>query len=126
KIADFDRQVASSRERIAQFEGRIEALIRTQTALSTERQGLLVDLEALPVVQRKAERISDEISSWKLLGKALGNDGVIALSIDDAGPEITKKVNDLLLACYGPRFTIGIHTQTELANGDKREGFEIR
>ncbi|TQW59793.1 hypothetical protein, partial [Clostridioides difficile] len=27
KIADFDRQVASSRERIAQFEGRIEALI---------------------------------------------------------------------------------------------------
>lgn len=126
KIADLDRQVASSRERVAQFDGRIEALIRTQTALSTERQGLLVELEALPVVQRKAEQISDEMSSWKLLGKALGNDGVIALSIDDAGPEITKKVNDLLLACYGPRFTIGIHTQTELANGEKREGFEIR
>ncbi|MDC6177110.1 AAA family ATPase [Ralstonia solanacearum] len=126
KIADLDRQVASSRERVAQFDGRIEALIRTQTALSTERQGLLVDLEALPVVQRKAERISDEMSSWKLLGKALGNDGVIALSIDDAGPEITKKVNDLLMACYGPRFTIGIHTQTELTNGERREGFEIR
>lgn len=126
KIADLDRQLAASREQVAKLDGRIEALIRTQTALSTERQGLVVDLEALPTVQRKAERISDEIASWKLLGKALGNDGVIALSIDDAGPEITKKVNDLLLACYGPRFTIGIHTQTELASGEKREGFEIR
>ncbi|MDO3615336.1 AAA family ATPase [Ralstonia pseudosolanacearum] len=126
KIADLDRQLVASREQVAKLDGRIEALIRTQTALSTERQGLVVDLEALPTVQRKAERISDEIASWKLLGKALGNDGVIALSIDDAGPEITKKVNDLLLACYGPRFTIGIHTQTELASGEKREGFEIR
>lgn len=126
KIADLDRQLAASREQVAKLDGRIEALIRTQTALSTERQGLVVDLEALPTVQRKAERISDEIASWKLLGKALGNDGVIALSIDDAGPEITKKVNELLLACYGPRFTIGIHTQTELASGEKREGFEIR
>ncbi|MGC8213131.1 AAA family ATPase [Ralstonia pseudosolanacearum] len=126
KITDLDRQLTASREQMAKLDGRIEALIRTQTALSTERQGLVVDLEALPTVQRKAERISDEIASWKLLGKALGNDGVIALSIDDAGPEITKKVNDLLLACYGPRFTIGIHTQTELASGEKREGFEIR
>jgi exonuclease SbcC len=45
---------------------------------------------------------------------------------DDAGPALTGIVNDLLLACYGPRFTIAIHTQTALANGEKREGFEIR
>ncbi|MCK4120431.1 AAA family ATPase [Ralstonia nicotianae] len=126
KLAELDRQVAASRERIALLDGRIEALIRNHTALSTERQILVKDLETLPAVHRKAERISDEIACWKLLSKALGNDGVIALSIDDVGPVLTKIVNDLLLACYGPRFTIGIHTQTELANGEKREGFEIR
>jgi exonuclease SbcC len=34
-------------------------------------------------------------------------------------------VNDLLLACYGSRFTVEIRTQRELASGEVREGFEI-
>jgi DNA repair protein SbcC/Rad50 len=36
-----------------------------------------------------------------------------------------QTVNDLLLACYGPRFTVEIRTQRELASGDLREGFDI-
>jgi len=57
-----------------------------------------------------------------LLAKGLGNDGVIALSIDDAGPTITQIVNDLLLTCCGPRFTIAIQTQKALASGYRRGG----
>jgi len=52
----------------------------------------------------------------------MSNNGVIALTIDDAGPTLA---NDLLLACYGPRFAVSIKTQVETARGEAREGFEI-
>jgi hypothetical protein len=57
--------------------------------------------------------------------KGLGNGGVVALTIDDAGPALTQMVSDLLLACYGSRFTVEIRNQKALASGELREGFEI-
>ena len=58
------------------------------------------------------------------LTKALGNDGVIALCIDDAGPTLASLTNELLLGCYGPRFTVSITTQVETARKDLKEGFD--
>ncbi|QBY56404.1 SMC family ATPase [Cupriavidus oxalaticus] len=124
-LAQLDRQIAVSREAGAAIAGRIEALIRQESTLTAERERLDAELAGLPAAEAKVQALSDKIAQWKLLAKGLGNDGVIALSIDDAGPAITQIVNDLLLACYGPRFTIAIQTQTELANGEKREGFAI-
>ncbi|CAG2159768.1 SMC family ATPase [Cupriavidus numazuensis] len=124
-LAQLDRQIAASREAMAAIAGRIEALIRQEGTLAAERERLELELAGLPAAEARAQALSDEIAQWKLLAKGLGNDGVIALSIDDAGPAITKIVNDLLLACYGPRFTIAIQTQTALASGEKREGFAI-
>jgi len=124
-LASLDLRIRQSREAVVALDGRIEVLIRQQASLSTEHERVESLVAGLPALQGKADRLSDEIAQWKLLAKALGNDGVIALSIDDAGPALTQIVNDLLLACYGPRFTIAIQTQTTLANGEKREGFEI-
>ncbi|KUE86368.1 MULTISPECIES: AAA family ATPase [Cupriavidus] len=124
-IADLDRDIAGVREGVSAADGKIETLIRRQSALATERDRIERELGGLPGLESQVQRLSDEIAQWKLLGKGLGNDGVIALSIDDAGPAITGIVNDLLLACYGPRFTIAIRTQTTLASGEAREGFSI-
>ena len=124
-IADLDRQIAGGREAVSAADGRIEALIRRQSGLSTEHSLLERELGGIGALEGQAKRLSDEIAQWKLLAKGLGNDGVIALSIDDAGPAITGMVNDLLLACYGRRFTVAIQTQTRLASGEAREGFAI-
>ncbi|MFS8934700.1 AAA family ATPase [Cupriavidus taiwanensis] len=124
-IADLDRSIVGVREAVSAADGRIETLIRRQSALSTDRDRIERELAGLPALEAQVQRLSDEIAQWKLLGKGLGNDGVIALSIDDAGPAITGIVNDLLLACYGPRFTIAIQTQTTLASGEARESFSI-
>jgi exonuclease SbcC len=70
-------------------------------------------------------RIEGELGWWNLLTKALGNDGVIALCVDDAGPELARLTNELLLACYGPRFTVSIRTQVETAKKELREGFDV-
>ncbi|KWK06066.1 nuclease SbcCD subunit C [Burkholderia ubonensis] len=124
-IAEVDRQLVARRDVCTATDARIEALIRSQATCETTLAALERELEGFSSTQAFAERISDEIAKWRLLAKGLGNDGVIALTIDDAGPALTQMVNDLLLACYGTRFTVEIQTQRTLANGETREGFEI-
>jgi exonuclease SbcC len=124
-IVAIDQKLAVNREAIAAADGRIEALIRSQTMLQGERETLAKELDGYSATQVRADRLSDEIAHWRLLGKGLGNDGVVALTIDDAGPALTNLVNELLLACYGMRFTVEIRTQRALASGEMREGFEI-
>jgi exonuclease SbcC len=74
----------------------------------------------------RTTRVEQELANWLLFARCMGNDGLIALAIDDAGPTLSGLVNDLLLACYGPRFTVAIETLQETANGEQREGFDIR
>lgn len=125
EIAKVDGELAVGREALTAVDARIETLIRSLVTRETERDALLKELQGVEASEAQAARISEEIAHWKLLAKGLGNDGVIALTIDDAGPALTKLANDLLLECYGHRFTVDIRTQRALANGDLREGFEI-
>ena len=74
---------------------------------------------------RAAKRVEDELANWSLLAKCLSNDGVIALDIDDAGPTFSALANELLLACYGPRFTLQVITQSTNGKGELREDFDI-
>ena len=70
-------------------------------------------------------KVEAELSNWNLFARCMSNDGLIALAIDDAGPALAGLANDLLLACYGPRFTVSIHTLVETGKGEPREGFDI-
>lgn len=85
------------------------------------------DALAAKVVEARGNvaRIEGKIGVWAMLAKALGNDGIVALSIDDAGPTLSALANDLLLKCYGPRFTVSLRTQIATAKGEAREGFSI-
>ena len=119
-----------------------ESLLRAQQALATAEAAELAALRqagdrkaalaarAAAVEQQKAaesraRRVEDELSAWALLAKCLSNDGIVALDIDDAGPTFSALANDLLLACYGPRFTLEVITQTRNAKGELREDFDI-
>lgn len=55
----------------------------------------------------------------------MSHDGLIALAIDDAGPALSGLANELLLACYGPRFTVSLQTLVETGKGEQKEGFDI-
>jgi exonuclease SbcC len=74
---------------------------------------------------RRLESVETGLATWLLFARCMGNEGLIALEIDDAGPTLSCLVNDLLLACYGPRFTVSISTLQETAKGEQREGFDI-
>ena len=84
-----------------------------------------------------AERLGDleaerataeaELADWNRLAADLGKDGIQALEIDAAGPELTEIVNDLLRSCHGSRCTVAIET-TKLSSDGKRqlEGCEVQ
>jgi len=77
------------------------------------------------LIDGKIKAYNAEIANWMLLARACSNDGIIALELDDAAPSIASLVNELLLACYGPRFAVRLDTQSAKANGDMKEAFDI-
>jgi exonuclease SbcC len=96
-----------------------EATVKSRLDVIVERLTGYSEEDPLPAAE-------DDVAQWKLLERAFGNDGIIALSIDDAGPTIAGLCNDLLLACFGPRFTVAIETETETASNKHKETFDIR
>ena len=75
--------------------------------------------------KRVVTEIETEMAYWAMLTKAFSKDGIIALSIDDAGPTISGLTNQILAACFGPRFNVSIETQVTKRDGEKKEGFDI-
>jgi exonuclease SbcC len=73
----------------------------------------------------RMDRVQSRLADWLLFARCMSHDGLIALAIEDAGPALSGLANDLLLACYGARFTVAIRTQVETAKGEAREGFDI-
>lgn len=114
-----DRELSDMDAAFADLQSRIAGLDAT---LARARQ----DAAAGEAASARAAGIADDMAQWRLLGKGLGRDGVVALSIDDAGPSISSIANDLLLACYGPRFSLRFDTQSETAKGVLKETFDIR
>lgn len=76
-------------------------------------------------VTNRTAKVETELGNWHLFAKCMSNDGLIALAIDDAGPALAGLANDLLLACYGPRFTVSLQTLVETGKGEQKEGFDI-
>ncbi len=76
-------------------------------------------------VNQKIDYLSGEASQWGILEKAFGNDGIIALELDDAGPQVASIANELLKE-YGGRFQVRIDTQIAKADGKgNKETFDI-
>jgi len=70
-------------------------------------------------------KLHDEAAIYATLQQACGDDGIIALEIDDAGPAIAGLANQLLDASFGPRFQVAISTQAVKADGGKKEVLDI-
>lgn len=126
--AALARAVSSCAQAEAFLQNADKALAAAVAAAQREAdisQRLLVYEAKCLELDQQIGRIEKEIANWTLFAKCMGNDGIIALAIDDAGPELSARANQLLLACYGPRFTVSIKTQLATAKGDLKEGFEI-
>jgi exonuclease SbcC len=108
KIAAAEHAVAVAQRALAATDASYVGVIRDQQA-AVECDKRIATLDArIATIEAHLAKVEHELGVWTLLGKCLSNDGVIALVIDDAGPQLASLANSLLLACYGPRFTLAI------------------
>jgi len=125
RLAHCETAVAQALLRVeAADRAHLAALKRVQAQVTLSEQAAAIAAREQALGARMA-RVEDALSTWNLFARCMGSDGLIALAIDDAGPALAGLANDLLLACYGPRFTLSIRTLVEASNGVAREGFEI-
>jgi exonuclease SbcC len=113
--------MTSAREALGATERVLLAAVRNAQAM----EELAKQSAPLAARRERAEArcatVENELANWNLLARCMSNDGLIALAIDDAGPALSGLANDLLLAGYGPRFTVSIHTLLETGKANRRK-----
>ncbi|MCE2722024.1 MAG: AAA family ATPase [Betaproteobacteria bacterium] len=124
-IAAAQATVQQAKAALATVETQLSNAISEEANARSQFQTLSPQAARVPAFKVRIKAIEEELASWTLLTKGLGNDGIIALSIDDAGPMLSDTANDLLENCYGPQYQVAITTQTEKKSGGMKEGFEI-
>jgi exonuclease SbcC len=88
-------------------------IARAEAEVST-LSGILEERQAEIAIQKEAEKHRGD---WMHLEQAFGANGIQALEIDAAGPEISLLATGLLDACYGSRFTLTLQTTALRADG---------
>jgi exonuclease SbcC len=117
KIAALSTRIATERleeARLRKEAGALEEVLG-QIAQAEERCKDLAD---------EITYLTSEVAEWIIEEKATGNDGIIALEIDDAGPTIASLANELLRV-YDAPFSVKINTQEMARDGKLKEGFDI-
>lgn len=125
RLAQADQKIAHCTDKLAECEAQLHEAIGRQHRLTALQRQLLGQRQTLASLDARIAHIEQQTANWSLFATCLGNDGVIALAIDDAGPALSMLTNDLLMACYGPRFTLSIRTLLDSNKGQSKEGFDI-
>ena len=136
--AEYSALRDAEEHRAAKPEPAIEADVNTLR--DVERDALIAESEAravldattearekLAAVRADLERITGDLDDWRHLQTAFGRNGIQALEIDAAGPEVSDLCNQLLHSCYNSRFTVALETAALKADGKgTKEVFDLR
>lgn len=117
KQTHFRKEIEEARTREAGHRQHLGALEETLKQIDKAKG-------ELDTIAARVAYLNDEVSQWATLEKAFGNDGIIALELDDAGPQISAIANELLQV-FGGRFSVRIDTQSAKAAGGMKEVFDI-
>lgn len=112
-LTDMERSLAFAED--SERTGR-EALARAKAAIEQADEAACKRASLQAAINAQ----EDELADWTRLAQDLGRDGLQALELDAALPEINALANDLLHSCVGPRFTVELRT-TRLDASGKRE-----
>src|SRR5207237_4725361 len=84
---------------------------------------IMDNMTPFPIMPSRAG--ADGLGSFAYYDQVYLPESVKDLVWEHGGPTLSCLANDLLLACYGPRFTVSLKTLVETAKGEAREGFDI-
>jgi len=112
----------------------VDAAQQALSAAERRLAGAEADIGRRGILERQLSETRGEMlvlgmasADWRTLERAFGRDGIQALEIDAAGPELSSLTNELLTSCFGPRFDITFVTQALRADGrGAKEVFDVQ
>lgn len=110
---------------VAGYEG-LARLAQRDLTLAEQRLADVQETTARIAAQRETlAALQVTLEDWNVWADTLGKDGLQALEVDAAGPEIARVATDLLHECHGPRWTIVRFDTAPAAKKGTKEGCDI-
>ena len=109
-------KLRAERDQQLQRRGSLEALCTRCAELAQERDALHQDLQD---IQRQAW-------IYQQLDKAFGKDGIQALIIENAVPQIAEEANDILARLTDNRIQVAFESLRDLKKGGTRETLDVK
>jgi len=105
-----------------------ENILRTEVGMAKQKVAVLDDLRARrKTLESERETLSQNVARYKQLERAFGKDGVPALLIEQALPQIEAKANEILDRLTNGEMSVRFQTQRELKTTDAlRETLDIQ
>jgi len=118
QICTLQEQLDGQKSKLAECEANLKSLDQLQAEFDKQQ----AELKALSAKKRK---IDSDMSDWKLLERAFGKNGLQALELDAAGPEISNIATEVIQE-FGRGWSVDIRTVRASADAKKDvETFEI-
>ena len=122
KISDYESKLANLptdySDKVARLKRGIDyvksELVRLETESDMAQKELdkLKDYEAqVNLIKEQETKIISDMNDYEIIQKAFGNNGIQALELDSAAPEIADIANSILSETYSDRFTVSFDTQ---------------
>ncbi len=108
--------VKNTKQQQAQEKGKLQALLSKQESVALHMQAL----------EKEALGLEKEIGEYQEIARALGKDGIQALLIEEAIPEIEQEANDLLSRLTNNQTQIFIESLRDLKKGGHKETLDIK
>lgn len=113
KIARLTRGIQDSQQHIA-------ILTAENTSMERELRQLEQHKDKVQEIKDAIKEHLSNIKEYTLIAQSFGNDGIQAIELDSAAPEISDITNSILNETYGDRFSIKFDTQRNSKNGKKK------
>lgn len=103
-----------------------EALLQQRGSLEKERMTLVNYESEFKIQEKKIKELQEHCYDYQTIATALGKDGIQALIIEDALPEIEQEANDLLGQLTDNQAHIIIESLRDLKKGGTKETLDIK
>lgn len=124
--ADIKKRLDFEKKELIQLQQQKDELLKEIANLEHEIRRLDSIKQEVIANKKKIEALDEEIEEYTILAQAFGKNGIQALLIEDAIPEIEKEANDILGRLTQNQAQIFIESLRDLKRGGVKETLDIQ
>lgn len=125
-LPNYEDQLASSRKIVSDLQHSFQLSVESKGRLMQELETILKIEDEKKVIDLEISSFNKEIEDYKIIGQAFSKDGLQALLIEEAIPELEAEANMLLSRLTDNSAQLLIEPIRDLKNGGIKETLDIK